>query len=407
MKMIYGRRGITLAYAMVMMVALAAFVSLAVDFGRVQMAKTELQRAADAAARYAAAGLATGVAAAQANAVAAAADNTVDGSPVILDVNQDIEFGVWDSLTRTFTPLSGPQWSNANAVRVTARRVTARGNAVPLLFASMFGQESCNVTASSTAAIRSTSRLYAFAAREQIVISGNGDTDSYNSAAGPYSPSTAGSKGDIASNGDIRLSGRSRIRGGAHAGPDGTLYRGNNVEITGSTANLDSEMNLPDVDASPYAVNNDNSRIPSSFIQSGSLRLSGNQTLNLPAGVYYFSGVSVSGNATLNITGPVTLYVTGDITMSGRANTSQNRPGNFRIRVQGNGNVRISGNSNLYADIYAPGGDVTLSGNGDLFGAVAARNFRVSGNGSLHYDESLETDPSANPDGAIAICTVQ
>ena len=52
-----GSRGTVMVWAIVSMVALMAFVSLAVDMGRVQLAKTELQRAADAAARYGATGL--------------------------------------------------------------------------------------------------------------------------------------------------------------------------------------------------------------------------------------------------------------------------------------------------------------------------------------------------------------
>jgi len=65
---------------------LLALTSLAVDFGRAQCAKTELQRAADAAARYAASGIDDGTWADKA--VAAARDNLVDGIPLALDNSQ-------------------------------------------------------------------------------------------------------------------------------------------------------------------------------------------------------------------------------------------------------------------------------------------------------------------------------
>ena len=52
-----SKRGISPIYAMIAMTALTGFVSLAVDLGRVQIAKTELQQAADAAALYGASGL--------------------------------------------------------------------------------------------------------------------------------------------------------------------------------------------------------------------------------------------------------------------------------------------------------------------------------------------------------------
>jgi uncharacterized membrane protein len=53
------------------MVALIAIASLAVDYGRVALAKTQLQRIADAAAMYGAQGAETGNSVAWAQAVAA------------------------------------------------------------------------------------------------------------------------------------------------------------------------------------------------------------------------------------------------------------------------------------------------------------------------------------------------
>src|SRR3982751_5744795 len=76
-------RGFSAVYAIVCMVTVIGFVSLAVDLGRVQTAKTELRRAADAAARYAATGIRDNTA--RDKAVAAAAQNSVDGSPLVID----------------------------------------------------------------------------------------------------------------------------------------------------------------------------------------------------------------------------------------------------------------------------------------------------------------------------------
>src|SRR3954469_946404 len=91
-------RGMTLLYATVAMAALIMIASLAVDLGRVQLIKTELQRAADAAARHAATGLADGTAASKASYVAG--QNTADGTPVVLvmggGANDDVQVGHWD-----------------------------------------------------------------------------------------------------------------------------------------------------------------------------------------------------------------------------------------------------------------------------------------------------------------------
>src|SRR5258705_13678730 len=51
-----SRRGIAAIYSILMLVVLCGMVSMGVDLGRVQLAKTELRGAADAAARAAAAG---------------------------------------------------------------------------------------------------------------------------------------------------------------------------------------------------------------------------------------------------------------------------------------------------------------------------------------------------------------
>src|SRR5437762_10760155 len=87
------RLGIGLVWAMVVMVALCAIASFAVDYGRVQLAKTELLRAADAAARAAVASIGKGVTAANNAAISTAAMNNCDGSAVAL-TTADIELGI-------------------------------------------------------------------------------------------------------------------------------------------------------------------------------------------------------------------------------------------------------------------------------------------------------------------------
>lgn len=130
----------------VYMVAICALCSLGVDFGRVQLAKTELRRAADSAARAAAAGLATDASEAIRLAKLYAQHNKVDGQPLALETG-DIEFGRWDRKNATFELLTGDSINSANAVHVTARRSKARGNAIPTMFASLVGFDSCDISA--------------------------------------------------------------------------------------------------------------------------------------------------------------------------------------------------------------------------------------------------------------------
>jgi len=131
------------------MIVLCGFCSFGVDLGRVQLVKTELRRVADAAARSAAAGIPTSRSFAISQAQQIAALNRADGSPVVLDANQDIQFGKWDKASRSFTTLSASNWSQVNAVRVIARRTAARGTAVPTIFAKVVGHNSHDVSAES------------------------------------------------------------------------------------------------------------------------------------------------------------------------------------------------------------------------------------------------------------------
>ena len=142
-------RGVTIIYVAVAMAALCGFCSLAVDLGRVQVVKMELRRAADGAARYAAMGLPDGSAAAIANAITSAAENTADGSPVIITA-ANVQIGNWDTTkSPNFSAARTPQ----NAVQVDCSRNAASGNATSLLFGRMLGKNTCDITAISVAAV--------------------------------------------------------------------------------------------------------------------------------------------------------------------------------------------------------------------------------------------------------------
>ncbi|CAN5513462.1 hypothetical protein BH09PLA1_BH09PLA1_07090 [soil metagenome] len=145
------RRGLSMIYLMLAMVGLTGIISMAVDLGRVQLAKTELQQAVDAAARYGATGLPKGPGTVRQRVNDAAAENKIDGQPLSLNQSSDIEFGMWNPATRTFTPVSGAGQSTATAVRVTARRNASRGNGVPTLFGSLLGRNFVDINATAVA----------------------------------------------------------------------------------------------------------------------------------------------------------------------------------------------------------------------------------------------------------------
>lgn len=141
-----------LAYAVVALLTLCMLASLAVDYGRVQLVKTELAAVAEAAARAGATQLQTSGQAGLSAAVAVGAANTSDGKAIVLDSTADVFVGTWDETTKAFTAGT----SNPNAVKVTARRTAARGTAVTLTWAAVMGKRSTDVTATSIAILTTT-----------------------------------------------------------------------------------------------------------------------------------------------------------------------------------------------------------------------------------------------------------
>jgi Flp pilus assembly protein TadG len=146
--------GFVIIYFLIAWMLMIGFCSLSVDYGRVWLVKSQLQDVADAAARAAMFSFQTGgVTAAKNAAVAIAAANTVDGATVTIVASTDVIFGTWSPSTQVFTTLTGAAQSTANAIEVQTQRSTARGNPVPLLFASLLGQSGCNAHAQAIACV--------------------------------------------------------------------------------------------------------------------------------------------------------------------------------------------------------------------------------------------------------------
>ena len=142
-------------YVIVSVVALLGICSLAVDLGRVVVAKTQLRVAADAAARAGVAALAgnSGTSAVVAAAQAIALKNQADGYAVSL-ASTDVVVGIWNTSSRTFSSSgTANNTTTYQAVQVTARRTAATSTAIPLLFAGILGAHTCDVTATATAAL--------------------------------------------------------------------------------------------------------------------------------------------------------------------------------------------------------------------------------------------------------------
>ncbi len=252
---------------------------------------------------------------------------------------------------------------------------------------------------------------YGIFSQNGVTLSGNGYTDSYDSSVGPWALATHHTNGDVGTNasgaGVIRLSGNARIYGNAQVGVGGDASTG--ITTSGNAAVLGQELVASSPkDMTPVADPGGGT--------AATLNLSSNDSQTISSGAYRLPSISLSGNATGNISGNVTLYVTGNISISGNATLNVLAGGSLTIyasgtvSISGNGitnntllpknliiygtstcsSVSISGNGNLYGAIYAPNANASITGNGNIYGSIVNSSMTDSGNGSIHYDEALQ-----------------
>jgi hypothetical protein len=361
------RNASALVWITVIMTALIGFCSLAVDFGRVQVVKTELSRAADAAARYAGPAMGEGIAAVRARAKDAADDNTADGTPVVL-ADADVEQGRWVAATRTFVANGTP----ADAVRITARR--AGPNAVPLMFARVFGKRSIDVSAS--AIVLSGHLTVGFVGLNGIEFHNNafvGSCDS-SSVAKPVRGHSTG-KGLLASNGPISAHNNTELDGDVTLGPSGSV---SSISVDGSTRRMPAAIAAPAVPAAGTGVNP--LGLPAAYTVSA--------PTTPPGGTYRFTSLTV--NANLSFSGPAVVYVDGNIANHNTTSITAfaGRPSNLKIYQTGTGRTFHSNNNiDITATIVAPGSDFVANNQLFFYGTALFRSIQLKNNAHVFVDD--------------------
>ena len=397
------RRGNIVVLSAFLMIAMLAMVAFAVDLGYIADAKSELQRSADAGALAAAARLPnTG------NAVTAAINCTTNNRTSITPAlnAQDIVFGFWDRDTATFhnpRPAGRPY----NAVKITLRRTAANGNPLSLFFGRVIGRNAADVTASAIA-YGDRGLCGPFIGIESANAGGNLRTDSYDSYDGAYSVGTSGHRGSLCSDGPITVHGNPEIHGDVRAGRGDTVTIHGSPEITGEIGNRLTDLNLPAVDASAAAANNNNASIVRYRDPDGSgwinpldsqrdFTLGAGANYDLAAGTYYFRNMKLVGGSSLNILGKTSIYLTGDLDRHGGAaiNNNTQNANNLSILMTGPGKATINSHNAFYGFIYAPNTDVTVNGTADFFGAIVGKTLKLTGDAVGHYDESLDINLGA------------
>jgi hypothetical protein len=145
----------------------------------------------------------------------------------------------------------------------------------------------------------------------------------------------------------------------------------------------------------------------------GDFRTAGGQTFSVKGTGYiaiWVAGKFVTtggGQVSQDKTVHATWYVDDDIDTGGSSyqNKSNSAANVSFIGVGNNFQAKVSGGGNFIGTIYAPDFDVKISGTGDYSGAIIGDTLTISGGGSLHYDESLDTTPRGQDSGKYAFAS--
>jgi hypothetical protein len=397
-----------LVYCAVFVVGMCAVGSLALDYGRAQCVKTELRRAAEAAAFAAIQEIrdGNGITAAQNAAVSAAALNLADGSAVVVDPDADVEFGTYDASTDTFETLTGTARASAQAVHVTCRRTAARGTAVPLVLGVVIGMNSVDVTDDAVASVNATSR-FVFVGLNSVYLHDT-DINSFDSAVGAYGGSNVKGNASVASNGNITMAAGCKIHSEAHPGISGSIIKDGASQINASTpynsgtswpiqspatANLTGGLYYPLPDASAAATTNDNAQFLSKIDGSNNVNI--NADMVITGGTFYVNNFTMTKKLTLN--SKTIMYVNGTCTINGEMKTYLTNPVNLSIYVMGSGATNITTSKPLYGTIYAPLSDVLVESD-NVYGQIIGKTLATDGGAHhWHYDEALANGSDGGP----------
>ena len=257
-----------------------------------------------------------------------------------------------------------------------------------------------------------------------IDMSGNAYTDSFDSSAGTYARTVQATGGDVATNGNLVLSGSANIGGTLSSPQSGTgscsagsmtaVTESGSGGVTGAIVPM-STVALPAPPPpspvppkTPMPISGNCGAVPGCTVlatkqvalapgQYGDLLASASTTVHLRAGTYNVNNLVLSGGSSIIVdSGPVIINVEGAgvaqaIDFSGGTITnSSSVPENFQVYYGGSHTVTLSGSSGSYGVVYAPNAPMTMSGAPDWFGAVVALTLTNSGGGPIHYDRALQ-----------------
>jgi len=283
------------------------------------------------------------------------------------------------------TSSTGHHWTMIDLVEGLMYRLNAHGLA---------GGEQRDVEAVVRLHPRSVFQ-YALFGHDQVHVSGEAVTDSYDSTAAAYDPGTAGQQGDVGTNavapGSVTVGGGLIINGQVAIGeeePDPTSA----VRMVGGTLLI---TGLPPVVTQSVALSMPPVNMPSE-LTCAALSVTAGDTVMLASatGSYCFTDLSVAGTGVLTTDGAVTVYVTGTFSASGNARIGlPDHPPAMTMVLLSTQEATIesslTGMTEFYGGLYAPMATLKISGSAQVFGSVIAQAIDVSGQAQVHYDTAL------------------
>ena len=209
-------------------------------------------------------------------------------------------------------------------------------------------------------------------------------------------PSITGAVPNVFSNELVTLSGAVDLEGSAISGGEVTIS--GNAQPGGDVIEYATPIAVadPTADVAAAKLANDNASIPcvakgnkcTSVVSNDKLTLSSQQKLTLETGTYYFEGITISGQAKLDIDGAVVIYLAGGASFNGGSATNPSSD-SLTVISSSTSDIKLTGGGSTNMHVFAPFSTVRFSGTQGFRGSALGKELRISGTADLEVTADL------------------
>lgn len=247
---------------------------------------------------------------------------------------------------------------------------------------------------------------FALFGSQQVNVSGNAITDSYDSSLGPYNNDPNSPGYNAAHNGDVGTNGTNT--GGVTVGGsifvDGQMAVGPGVAdpvsvVSGYDPAFITGGTSPPSDTQDVVAQSSTFPMPPVAPPLGmacsDFTVTGNTTVTLDTDVCY-SSLTIQGGGVLTTNGvAVKVYLTGALIARGNSTVGYAPdPSKMLFLMSSSGQATleegtITGSTSFYGALYGPQATINIQGNAEVFGSIIANQVNLTGSAVIHYDERL------------------